>query len=420
LVRRFLEVVFSARSRWHLVRLDQSQVARAQLRTLRGLLHQARATPFGREHDFARIRSAADFRRLVPLRSPAELWRDYGQSGHTWPGPVRLFATPHPALGAHLRPVALSPGLLASQRRALRTALALALHARPRARLLSGSILWLGDDTFLTTPEGTAASSASLIDARFPRLLRPAVRAGLTWDCPDEPGVDAVVPSLASRLAHESPSCLVGPAERLSTLLDHVRGLCKDPWPELAAVLCFRRNPTPENPLRGKLPSSVVLLEMLVRPEGPLAVEDPRCGGLRLLPDHGVYFELVPGDQVEKRCPPRLGLDEARVGVDYELVLSSPAGVWACRSGLHVCFDCLSPPLLRVLPGPRPSWCQETASESLSPVEETSSGPVAATIRSDGPAALPLPANHRQSGGSRAALPETFVHSPWSARADRE
>jgi hypothetical protein len=405
-------VVFGARSRWHLARLDQCEVARTQLRILRGLVHQARATPFGRAHDFGRIRTAADFRRLVPLRSAAELWRDFAHAGATWPGPVGLLATPHPVLGEHLRPVAVSAGLLSAQRRGLRTALALALHARPRARLLSGSILWLGDDTFLSTHNGAAASS-SLIGARFPWLLRPAVRAGLTWDCPDEAGVDAVVPALAGRLASESPICLVGPGPRIASLLDHVAALREDAWPDLAAVISFRREPTAASPLRGKLPPSAVLLDTLVRPEGPVAVEDSRWGGLRLLADHGVYFELVPAEQAHWCCPPRLGLGEARVGVPYELVLTSPAGVWACRSGLHVRFERLAPPLLRVLPTPPEQPIARSAPAGRA------TEPVAATIRSDGPEALPLPASHRQGAGTRAGHPETFVHTPWSAPADR-
>src|SRR5205085_11537764 len=59
--------------------LDHQSVARCQTKTLLGLVHKAHTTRFGREHDFRRIRNARDFRRLVPLRTPAELWRDYWQ-----------------------------------------------------------------------------------------------------------------------------------------------------------------------------------------------------------------------------------------------------------------------------------------------------------------------------------------------------
>ena len=52
-VARLREVVFAALSRLRLVRFDRLRPDRAQLRTLLGLVHRARCTPFGRDHDFA-------------------------------------------------------------------------------------------------------------------------------------------------------------------------------------------------------------------------------------------------------------------------------------------------------------------------------------------------------------------------------
>jgi hypothetical protein len=406
-VRRFLEVVFSARCRRRLARLDQTTAERAQLRTLLGLVHEARATPFGRDHDFARIRSAADFRRLVPLRSPAELWRTYGAARAAWPGPPPFRATPHPVLGEHLRPVGLSRGLLQAQRHALFMALAFVLHARPNARLLAGPLFWLGDDTLLSTPAGEAASSAALAGERFPRLLRPGVRAGLTWDCPEREDVDAVVPLLARRLERESPTCLVGPAERIASLLEQCEARPGGRlWPALAAVLYTRRDRSFDvRRLSGRLAPSVVLLEVVSRPEGPVAVEDPRCGALRLLAESGLYYELVRPGRAGALHPDRLGFADARLGEPYELAVTSPAGVWACRTGMRVCLDALSPPLLRVLPAPAPA-----------PAAVPAAGPV---VRCDAGRALPGPVSHRQTAGSPAGLPERSAHSPSTALADR-
>src|SRR5262245_51186380 len=91
--------VFCRRQRVHFDRLDST---RCQARILQGLLNQARSTPFGRQHDFCRIRTLADFRRLVPL-------------------------------GAGVRGTLLEKALDAAHRAALRTALALAADALPRA-----------------------------------------------------------------------------------------------------------------------------------------------------------------------------------------------------------------------------------------------------------------------------------------------
>jgi hypothetical protein len=51
-------------------RIDDEDPPRAQTRLLLGLIHRSCHTPFGRNHDFARIRTPGDYRRLVPLSTP--------------------------------------------------------------------------------------------------------------------------------------------------------------------------------------------------------------------------------------------------------------------------------------------------------------------------------------------------------------
>jgi hypothetical protein len=72
-----------------------------QLRTLLGLLRRAAATPFGIHHDFPRIRTLADFQRLVPVRTPLELARELERPLQL-PAPSRL-PPPWPAGPASAR-----------------------------------------------------------------------------------------------------------------------------------------------------------------------------------------------------------------------------------------------------------------------------------------------------------------------------
>jgi hypothetical protein len=399
LVRKAAEAVFRAASRHHLARFDCLAPARCQTRILLGLIHKAQATRFGRDHDFRRIRTVADFRRLVPLCTRADLWRQYAQ-----PVPPHLNGakTSQADKEGNGQDHSVSPCLPfswsclhAAHRHALRTALALVVHSRPRSRLLTGDLLFVGEDG------PSSATERGNLSERLPALVRPYAR------------LDAETP--AERWAYRPVSCLGGSVERLLSLLEMVKQVrgkscLRDIWPDLSAILYTRRSAAaPVERLRAEA-EDVQLLEMAARADGPIAVEDPRYGLLRLLHDHGVYFEFVPADQCDERGCPRYGIDEIEVGVPYELVLTSPAGLWACRIGRTVCLEGREPPVLRFLEGQRPSLAGYRT--------EDGSAAVFPRPRADG-VTLPKPASHRQIGDSPAVRPESSFHSPWSLFADR-
>ncbi len=373
LVRRMAEAVLAAAGRRHLAQLDRLAPSRCQRRILFGLINKAQATRFGRDHDFRRIRSIADYRRVVPLRSRAELWREYGED--CW-GLQGIAAQVRFSLQALSR----------CHRSALRTALALAVQARPRVQLLSGALLFVTD-------EGPSNRTD-----RLPALLRPYTIAGAETE--------------AERFADLPVTGLFGPAERLLMLMEQIKQVrgkrcLRDIWPRLS-VLCYTRRPLdmPAQRMRMEAGEDALLLEMVGRAEGPIALEDPLHGLLRLLFDHGVYFEFVPPDQSgEPRCP-RFGIEEIELGVPYELALTSPAGLWSCRSGRTVCLERRTPPLLRVV---ETAIRQPTEADLRRPARRTDL--VLSTI--------PEPEPHPQSAGSAEAPPESAFHSPWSAVADR-
>jgi hypothetical protein len=151
-----------------------------------------------------------------------------------------------------------------------------------------------------------------------------------------------------------SVSCAIGTAKTLSRLFRSLlqmsgRDRVIEAWPRLAGVLysgTTRRSERTE--LRQLLGSErVLLLECWHRPEATVAVEDPRHKCLRLLADNGVFFEFVPTEEAGKPEPTRHTLHNIVPGVTYEVAVSSPAGVWACLTGEHVCFEQWEPPLLR-------------------------------------------------------------------------
>ena len=80
--------------------------------------------------------------------------------------------------------------------------------------------------------------------------------------------------------------------------------------------------------------------------EGFIAFGDPDTGLLRLVHDHGLFYEFVPVAELDSPSPTRHWLGNVQVGVNYAIVVSTCAGLWAHLIGDTVRFESLDPPLL--------------------------------------------------------------------------
>lgn len=378
--------------------MEQQPSERVQARILRGLVHRARHTHFGREHDFDRIRTPADFRRLVPLRSVSQLWREYGQPHFPHlehalgAGPIThlLPATGRPGEGLPFVPV--TPGLLQSHRDAILTALALTVRARPNARLLGGRVLFVGGAAAPAALNGhsPAGSLEEIVLGQLPAFWRPYFARTVVSEAGHD-YVDERFRVLARESTRLPVTCLLGTGERLRQFVAQVRQLTgrerlTEVWPTLSAIIHAGHlgERTTADPL--------LHLDVCFRPEGTIAVEDPRHGLPRLLVDHGLYYEFVPVEEVNAAEPVRHSVAEVEPGLPYEVALTSPAGLWATRIGLVVRFESRDPPLLMPMKTP----ARARTSAPLSPL-----------------------APHPPGSGIPATLRETPFHNPWSARADR-
>jgi hypothetical protein len=418
LARRVVDALFRAKARRRLVEFDQLSIARSQNRTLMGLVHRAHTTRFGYDHNFRRIRNIGDFRRLVPLRTPGELWREYWQpafpdlAGATWPGPIKYLAisSAHPSGPFPYIPV--SPELWAAHQTAALTALAFVMKARPRARLCTGPLFLLGSGTALTSMSepGVADSVEAVAVRSLPSALQSYALAPSRLDQRDSQLVEErLLENLAERSTPVPVTCLAGSADRLTRFFSHARRVSgrkriADIWPQLSAVLYARGTADPgREQLAEEVGSAkVLLLEMYARPEGVIAIEDPRARALRLIPDHGIYFEFVPMDELGKPWPTRHTAAEVKVGVPYALAVSSPAGIWACLVGSVVRFERRNPPLLRLLEADA-IWSRQVVA--------------APTVTT--PHAIPAQPPHRRIAGSAAGRPGRPFRSALSVRADR-
>jgi hypothetical protein len=142
------------------------------------------------------------------------------------------------------------------------------------------------------------------------------------------------------------PSWLLVLFERLRQLTGRER--VAEVWPSLRVVVHGGTRFDPYRSLfRRLVGDGVHFLETYPASEGFVAAEDPRHELLRLIPDHGVFFEFVPVGELGRERPARHTVADFVPGVQYAVVLTTCAGLWSYVLGDTVCFERRDPPLLR-------------------------------------------------------------------------
>jgi hypothetical protein len=362
-VRRAADAYFHAYSRRRVRRLDALAIAETQEATLLKLVRRAQGTRFGRDHCFATIGNIRDYQRQVLLRDYDVLWKDYWQPAFprlrniTWPETIQYFALSSGTTTGTTKYLPVSRQLVASNKRAGLTSLAWFMAARPHARLFGGKLFLLGGSTDLTPPDpscpGILGGDLSGILAReVPAVLRPfqfpPLDIALLRDW--ERKLDLLAERSAAlpiTFVSGIPSWLLVLFERLQQVTG--KSCIADIWPTLQVVVHGGTSFEPYRSLFHQVIGNddVQFLETYASSEGFLASEDPRYRLMRLIPDHDIFYEFVPVDELGRDKPTRHTVADIVPGVQYAVVLTTCAGLWSYLIGDTVCFERRDPPLLR-------------------------------------------------------------------------
>src|SRR5262249_15370719 len=267
-------------------------------------------------------------------------WAQYWQpafphlTNATWPGPTPYLALSSGTTTGSTKYIPVSAAMLASNRRAALTALAWVRAAHPAASPFSGRMFFLGGSTALSRPDPSlpqplAGDLSGISSRELPAFLRPftfppADLALLSdWETKlDRMAVQSV--GFPVTLLSGVPSWLLVLFERLRQLTGRER--IAEIWPTLRVVI---HGGTRFDPYRGLfrrvVGDGVRFLETYPASEGFVAAEDPRYGLLRLIPDHGVFFEFVPVSELGRDRPVRHTVADVVPGVQYAVMLTTCA-----------------------------------------------------------------------------------------------
>ena len=365
-----------------------------QERQLLKLVKKAADTRFGRDHDFATIKSVADFQSRVPLRRYEDFWDAYWKDlfpnvvDASWPGKMPYFAVTSGTTSGTSKYIPVSHDMNRSNARAGVDVLAHHVAHCPSSQAMGGKGLMLGGSTELVK-EADGVYSGDLSGIAVKRspwwaksFLFPPIEIALLSDWEEK------VDRIAEAAQHTDIRIITGTPSWLLILFDKQAALAegqdraRDLYPNLDLLVHGGVNFKPyRQQFEGFLDGQGELREVYPASEGFIALQDETpADGLRLMLDNGLFFEFVPVEELGTDSPTRHTLANAETGVNYALVLSSNAGCWAYLIGDTVRFVSLDPP--RILITGRTSYSLSAFGEHL--IEEEVQEAVSAGSKATG------------------------------------
>jgi len=328
----------------------------AQEKTHASLVRSLAATVYGRETGIEPKMGYDQFRAKVPLRVYEEFIPyieriKAGEADVLWPGRCSFFAISSGTTAGRTKYLPVTAAMLDHFRRAGLDSLFYYTARVGHAGVFHGRHLFLGGSTTLTQIESAkthpafAGDLSGITALNLPgwadaHLYEPGAEIAQMSDWP------AKIQAIAERTVRRDISLLAGIPSWLLILAQAVLAksasgkirptYLKAVWPNLE---CLVHGGVPIGPfadeLRAIVGPKVNFHEVYPASEGFIATQDADSTfGLRLMADTGLFFEFLPlkewsEGRLEQLGSRALPLSEVKVGVDYALIMTTPAGL--CR-----------------------------------------------------------------------------------------
>ena len=357
--------------------LKRKDCATTQAEQLIKLISTAKNTTFGKDHNFKSISTVSDFQKQVPLRKYEDFWNDYWKNAYpildnvTWPGKMPFFALSSGTSSGTTKYIPVSHQMIKSNTKAGLDMLSFHLLNCPNSQIFGGLNFMLGGSTQLQNPtDGVYAGDLSGIAVKtLPLWARaryfPPTELALLSDWEEK--IEKLTASAITkdiRMISGVPSWLLIFFAKVSEVTGG-KSLAQV-FPNLELLVHGGVNFMPYYDQFVELlsGSKAELREVYPASEGFIAVADRGYSqGLRLNIDHGIFYEFVPVEELNKDNPTRHWVRNVELGVNYAIVLTNVSGMWSYVLGDTVKFVDLNP--TRILITGRTSYSLSAFGEHL-------------------------------------------------------
>jgi GH3 auxin-responsive promoter len=323
-----------------------------QKKVFKDLIFQANATQFGKDHSFSEINTFQDYQKQVPVRD-YEALRPYidrvvaGEKDILWKKkPIYFAKTSGTTSGAKYIP--LTKESMPTHIAAARNAILLYIHETKKSKFVEGKMIFLQGSPILEEKNGIKMGRLSGIVAHFiPKYLQNNRMPSWQTNCIEdwETKVNAVVEETFDQnmtVISGIPSWVQMYFEKLQIKTNlQVGELFKN-------FNLFIYGGVNFEPYRAKFESiigrKVDSIELFPASEGFFAFQDRQSEkGMLLLLNSGIFYEFIKSDEFFTDNYKRYTIGEVELNVNYVLIISTNAGLWAYNIGDTVQFTSLKP-----------------------------------------------------------------------------
>ncbi len=323
-----------------------------QKEVFENLISTATSTTFGKDHDFISINNHDDFAKRVPIRD-YEALRPYadrvveGETNILWPGKPLYFAkTSGTTSGAKYIPI--TKESMPSHIEAARNAILLYIAETGKADFVDGKMIFLQGSPELSDKNGVNLGRLSGIVAHYvPKYLQKNRLPSWETNCIEdwETKVNAVV----DETINEDMAIISGIPSWVQMYFERLMERSGKKVGELFKNFSlFIYGGVNFEPYRAKFENmigrKVDSIELYPASEGFFAFQDSQKEkGMLLQLNSGIFYEFVKADEFFNENPKRITLKDVEVGVNYVIIVSTNAGLWAYNIGDTVQFTSTKP-----------------------------------------------------------------------------
>jgi hypothetical protein len=350
-IKAFAAKIYAARI-YNKINKWASNPIETQERVFQSLIADASSTQFGRDHNFNNIKTHQDYVKNVPVRD-YEALKPYvekvvaGEANILWKGKPLYFAkTSGTTSGAKYIPITKDsmPGHI----EAAKNAILLYIHQTGNTKIVTGKMIFLQGSPVLETKNGIQLGRLSGIVAHYvPKYLQKNRLPSLETNCIED--WETKVNMIVQETLNEDMSVIAGIPSWVQMyfekLIEEKGQKVGDLFKNFSLFIFGGVN---YEPYRSKFESligrKIDSVELYPASEGFFAFQDQQNEpGMLLQLDSGMFYEFIVADTFFDVSPTRLTLKDVKIGVNYVLIISTNAGLWAYNIGDTIQFTSLTP-----------------------------------------------------------------------------